>query len=381
MGKTVLILGGGVGGLVAARRLRSRLPREHRVILVERTGRHVFWPSLLWVMTGDRSPRAVSRDLTSLVRRGIDVRRGEVTAIDPARRTARVDGEEVAADYLVVALGADLAPETVPGLVEGAEHFFSLEGAERMRGALQGFRGGRVAVVVSSMPYKCPGAPCEAALLLESHFRRRGVRAEIAMYTPEPEPLPVIGGAVSQAVLGVLTARGIPYHAKHPLEAVEPQTRRLRFAGGRTADYDLLVAVPPLRPPAAVKASGLLGESAWVPVDRTTLRTKFQGVYAIGDIVGITLAHGKPLPKAGVFAHYQAETVAANIAAEIAGTAPRATFGGWGECFLETGDGRAGYGAGNFYAEPSPQIVLRPPARRWHWGKIAWERYWLWKWL
>ena len=381
MDKTVLILGGGVGGLVTARRLRARLPRGHHVILVERTGRHVFWPSLLWVMTGDRSPRAVSRDLTSLARTGIDVRRGEVTAIDPARRTARVDGEEITADYLVVALGADLAPDTVPGLVEGAEHFFSLEAAERMRGAVEGFHGGRVAVVVSSMPYKCPGAPCEAALLLESYFRRRRVRAEIAMYTPEPEPLPVIGGAVSQAVLGVLTSRGIPYNAKHQLEAVEPQARQLRFSGGRTADYDLLVAVPPLRPPAAVKASGLLGESAWVPVDRATLRTKFEGVYAIGDIAGIMLAHGKPLPKAGVFAHRQAETVAANIAAEIAGRAPRATFGGWGECFLETGDGRAGYGAGNFYAEPAPRIVLHPPARRWHWGKVAWERYWLWKWL
>jgi len=332
-------------------------------------------------MTGDRSRRAVSRDLTSIARTGIDVRRGEVTAIDPARRTARVDGEEIAADYIVVALGADLAPDAVPGFAEGAEHFFSLEAAERLRDVLRAFRGGRVAVVVSAIPYKCPGAPCEAALLLESYFRRRGITAEIAMWTPEPEPLPVIGGAASQAVLGVLTSRGIPYHAKHPLEAVEPQARQLRFAGGRTADYDLLVAVPPLRPPAAVKASGLLGESAWVPVDRATLRTKFEGVYAIGDIAGITLAHGKPLPKAGVFAHYQAETVAANIAAEIAGSAQRATFDGWGECFLETGDGRAGYGAGNFYAEPSPRIVLRPPARRWHWGKITWERYWWWKWL
>lgn len=380
-GKQIVVLGGGVGGLVAARRLRALLGSDHRIILVDKAERHVFWPSLLWVMTGDRAPAAVVRDLASLARRGIEVRRGEIKALDPARRTMRLDGEEVAADYLVISLGADLALDAVPGLAQGAHECFSLDGASRLADAVRSFRGGRVAVVVASMPYKCPGAPCEAAFLLDAHFRRRGVPAQLALYTPEPEPLPVIGGAASAAVLDFFASRGIPYYAKRQLASVDAGVRELVFTDGRREGYDLLVAVPPLRAPAVLREAGLLGENGWVPVDRATLATRYPGVFAIGDATGITLANGKPLPKAGVFAHGQAETVAANIAAEINPGLGREVFDGYGACFLETGEGRAAYGSGNFYAEPGPHVKLRQPARRWHWGKVAWEKRWFWKWF
>jgi sulfide:quinone oxidoreductase len=112
-------------------------------------------------------------------------------------------------------------------------------------------------------------------------------------------------------------------------------------------------------------------------VDRATLATKFPGVYAVGDITGIPLTIGKPLPKAGVLAHGQAEVVARNIAAEIRGEPASAAFTGQGACFVEIGEGRAGYGSGNFYAEPTPQIRLRPPGRLLHWGKVLYEKYWL----
>jgi sulfide:quinone oxidoreductase len=112
-------------------------------------------------------------------------------------------------------------------------------------------------------------------------------------------------------------------------------------------------------------------------VDRATLATKFPGVYAVGDITGIPLAIGKPLPKAGVLAHGQAEVVARNIVAEIRGERARAAFTGEGACFVEIGAGRAGYGSGNFYAEPAPRIRLRPPGRLLHWGKVIYEKFWL----
>ena len=122
-----------------------------------------------------------------------------------------------------------------------------------------------------------------------------------------------------------------------------------------------------------VRASGLTGESGWVPVDRNTLATKFPGVYAIGDVTGIPLAIGKPLPKAGVFAHAQAEVVAHNIAAAIHGGGAPRVFDGYGTCFVEIGDGRAGVGSGNFYAEPKPRVALKPPGRWLHLGKVLYE--------
>ena len=109
-GKTVLILGAGIGGVVAASRLRRLLPRDHHVVMVERASTHVFKPSLPWLMIGERSGRQISRPMTALARHGIELVHGTIEHIDPVRKVVRVDGMELAGYYLVIALGADLAP-------------------------------------------------------------------------------------------------------------------------------------------------------------------------------------------------------------------------------------------------------------------------------
>jgi sulfide:quinone oxidoreductase len=101
-GQTVVVLGGGVGGLAAANHLRRRLDRHHQVILVNRDPDFSFAASYLWVMSGKRQSQQITRPLKSLRRRGIDVVIGDVEAIDPASRTATVDGREIIADHLVV---------------------------------------------------------------------------------------------------------------------------------------------------------------------------------------------------------------------------------------------------------------------------------------
>jgi sulfide:quinone oxidoreductase len=155
----------------------------------------------------------------------------------------------------------------------------------------------------------------------------------------------------------------------------------VHFSDGASVDFDLLVYVPPIKPPNLLSTSGLVDESGWVRVDRHTLATRFPDVYAVGDATMIPLAMGKPLPKAGVFAHGQAEVVARNIAQVIAGRTPARRFDGHGACFIETGAGLAGYGAGDFYAEPSPAITLRRPSWYRHFGKVLLERQVMWQWL
>ena len=383
MSKTVLILGGGIGGVVAASRLRRALPRAHRVVLVNREPDHLFQPSLLWLMLGWRTPQQISRPLTALARRGIEVVQGDVERIDAARRAVTIDGKEWLADYLVIALGAELAPDAVPGLAQAGHNLYSLAGAEALRDARLAFRAGRIVVLVSGMPFKCPAAPYEAAMLLEYDCRRRGIRDAVSLdiYTPEPGPMPVAGPEVSGQVRQMVEAKGIGYHPEHSVTQVDAGNKRIAFANGAVAEFDLLVYVPPHRAPQAVREAGLCGASGWVTVDRTTLATNFPGVYAIGDVTGIPLAIGKPLPKAGVFAHRQAEVVAHNIAAEITGQEATARFLGHGECFVETGDGRAGFGSGNFMAEPAPQVRLKPPSRILHLGKVAYEKFWLYRWF
>jgi len=70
-GNTIAILGGGVGGLVAANELRRRIGSEHRIVLIDRERRHLFSPSLLWMILGLRTPDRVSRDLNGLCKKGI----------------------------------------------------------------------------------------------------------------------------------------------------------------------------------------------------------------------------------------------------------------------------------------------------------------------
>ena len=382
-GKSILILGGGIGGIVVASRLRRALPREHRVVLVERETTHLFQPSLLWLMLGLRAPGQISRPYSALARRGIEWVQGRVEHIDPARRAAIVDGKELSADYLVIALGAELAPQSVPGLAEAGLNLYSLTGTEAIRDARLTLTHGRIVVLVSAMPFKCPAAPYEAAMLLEWDCRRRGVRdrVQIDLYTPEPGPMPVAGPEASAQVRAMVEQKGIGYHPQEKVASVDPGARRIHFESGASADFDLLVYVPPHRAPEAVRDAGLCGDSGWVAVDRATLATPFPGVYAIGDVTGIPLAIGKPLPKAGVLAHGQAEVVAHNLAAEITGTGTLKNFLGEGACFIEAGDGQAGFGSGNFYAEPAPRMKLRPAGRLLHWGKVAYEKYWFYKWF
>jgi len=388
-GKTIVVLGGGVGGLVASNELRKKLGREHRVVLVDKETRHVFAPSFTWLILGWRTSPQIIRDLSLLRKKGIEYVNAEAFEIDPGNRLVKTGAGDFAYDYLIVALGAELNPQAVPGLSETAHTPYSLEGAGALRDALKSFSGGKVAVVISALPFKCPAAPYETALLLEYAFRQRGIRdnVDLRVFTPEQLPMPVAGSGVGTAVKRFLDDRGIGFHPLHKPASVDPGKKEITFENGRKANFDLLVAVPPHRSPEVVRKSVLANESGWIPVDGRTLKTSFESVYALGDVTAIQLpGRYKPdvplmLPKAGVFAHYQASAVAHNIASGINRGTGGKVFSGRGYCFLETGYGMAGYGSGNFYGEPQPAVTFGRPGRLWRFGKVLFEKWWLRHWF
>jgi sulfide:quinone oxidoreductase len=300
----------------------------------------------------------------------------------------QLDRDAIAYDNLVVALGAELAPEAIPGLSEAAHTFYTLDGATRLRTALETAAGGTVAVVVSAVPYKCPGAPHEAAMLIADFFRRRG-RADnvsVHLYTPEGQPMPVAGPALGDAVRQMLQQRGVAFHPSHTLTAIRGETRELLFDGKAPVKYDLVAAIPPHRPPALVREAGLSNETGWIPIDRQTLATPHERVFAIGDVTSVQIpGRWKPdiplmLPKAGVFAHAQALVVAQRIAAEVRGASASTTFRGDGFCMLEAGADLAGVAFGNFFHQPSPDVHVKSIGKPWHFGKVLFEKWWLTPW-
>lgn len=381
--RCTVVLGGGTGGLVAARELRRRLPSGRRVVLVDRSPEYVFQPSLLWQMVGERRPEQFSRPLSRLGRKGIEVRRAEVEAIDLEGRVVATSSGALAYDSLVVSLGAELAPETVSGFDRMAHNLYTQEGCARIHSALRSFTEGTIGVLITQMPFKCPAAPYEAAFLAEAFVREKGVRrnVEIHLFTPEHAPMPVAPPGLGNSISDLLAARGIHYHPLFTFEELRPESSEVVASDGRSYHVDLLIGVPPHQAPDVVRSSTLMGVSGFVHVDPRTLQTDDDDVYAIGDVATVKLPNGKALPKAGVFAHAEAKVVAERIADGVEGKRPTAEFNGKGYCWVEVGDGKAGFAGGDFYAEPEPAIKIRRPGRALHLGKVAFEKWWLHHWF
>ena len=382
--KTIIILGGGTGGLVAANELKKKAGEKARVILIDKNPHHIYAPSFLWLMLGKRQAEKIQKPLSLLRRKGIEFINEEIIKIDPENKLVKTQNQSLQYNYLIVSLGAELAPEKIPGLTESGYNLYALTEVGKLRTDLENFAGGKVAIVVSSLPFKCPAAPYEAAFLLNERFRERGIgggKTEINIYTPETLPLPAAGPDIGKAVAEMLAERKIGFNAETKLVSVNSQKRELQFENGKTANFDLLIFIPPHQGPKVVRDSGLSNEAGWITVDKETLETRYDKVFAIGDVIAAAAASGKPRPKAGVFAHYEAEVVAENITRELQGLLANKKYDGRASCFLETGFGKAGFAYGNFYHEPAPAIKMKRPGRIWHWGKILFEKYWLWKWF
>jgi sulfide:quinone oxidoreductase len=367
--KRVLILGGGFGGLATAHALR-RLRPDDEVIVVDRASHFMVGFRKTWLLLGEQEESGGQRPLSSITRFGIRHRAGTVTKIDPANRAAEVDGERIEADALVVALGAQLAPEEIPGLVEYGHNIYDARAIPQARAALESFGGGRLAVGVFGAAYKCPPAPYEIALLTKAWLAARNVPTTVEVFTPLPMSLPILGDAGCNVIEGRLAEKGIAFVPGRLATAVSAQ--EVHFPQ-ETRPFNLLLAIPPHRSPTVVVESGLTGDRAWVPVNPQTLETDFPGVYAIGDVAEILMANGKPLPKAGVFAEAQGEVVAQQVAAGFAGKPSDAAFAGDGGCFLEVGGGQALMVEGGFMAQPFPQVRLTEPSADYLQQKVDFE--------
>lgn len=375
--KRTLILGGGFGGVATAHALR-RLRPDDEIVVVDRATHFMVGFRKTWALLGKGPLDAGRGALADLEKSDIAFRRGTVTAIDPAGRRAQVDGEWLEADALVVALGARLATEEIPGLQAHGLNLYEPAAIPEVRKALHDFSGGHVAVGVFGLPYKCPPAPYEIAIMTREFYRERGVPVTVEVFTPLPLSLPIVGEAGCGIIDRRLADHDVTFLPAHTATAVEEA--EVVFADERRP-FDLLLGVPPHRCPPVVVESGLAEEDGWVQVNARTLETDFDGVYAIGDVTSVPMANGKPLPKAGVFAEGQGQVVAQRIAATFGGRPPQSTFEGRGGCFLEVGSGEAMMVQGHFLAESGPDVTLDGPSADYVREKEAFERERLQQWF
>ncbi len=388
-GSTTVIVGGGFGGIVTARRLRERLPSAHEVRLVTKNRSFQIGATKTWVMLGRTEQHRVTRSLDSLRDLGIEVLYSEVERIDPDSRAIATTEGEIRADYLVVATGADLELGAVPGLEGSAETFYTRDGAVRLREILRRFDGGSLVILIPRIPFQCPPGPYEAAMLLQAEFRRRGIRdrTSIEVHTVEKAPMATAGPAIGKFIVERLGEQGIGFHPGRQVQEVDGARKRIRMADGTEVAYDLLIAVPPHVASRVARRSGLTNQAGWIPVDPRTLEIAGSPapgrVFAIGDVSSVPLpgrfAPDVPLvlPKAGVFAEREGEVVAARIAAHVLGRDSTEAFDGKGYCYIEVDENRALRGDGSFFELPHPVMTSREPdTTQWE-EKRAWAETWL----
>jgi sulfide:quinone oxidoreductase len=358
MRKHVLILGAGFGGLELATRLSETIADAVRVTLIDRDDSFYFGFSKLEVMLGRQSADEIRLYYRDLDKDGVEFRQETVTGIHPAARLVSTDAGAYDADFIVVALGAEYDFAATPGFERGGHEYYSLAGAERLRDALADFDGGKVLVSVLGQPFKCPPAPFEGSFLLHEHFTRQGIRDSVEMATTFPMARPVpVTGEVSQMFKDGLAARNVEELPEHLVTSIDPTTRTAHLASGKTLPYDLFVGIPIHRAPAALADTGLVVDN-WVPVDQSNLRTKFSGVYAIGDVC----TGPRTVPKAGIFAEAAARVVAEDIAATITGAEPPAPYEGSGVCYAEFGGGLVSKVEVNFLRGDAPAAQRHDPS-------------------
>jgi sulfide:quinone oxidoreductase len=352
----VVILGAGFGGLETATMLSEALSDDVEVTLIDKNDAFVFGYSKLDVMFGRATLDAVRLPYREIAKPGVRVVRETITAIDPDARRVTTDAGEHDADVLVVALGADYDFDATPGLVEGGNEFYSVAGAQRLSELLPTFSHGRAIIGVCGAPFKCPPAPSETALLLHDYLSTRGVRGdcEISFVLPLGTPVPP-SPDTSRALEAAFVERDIRFIPGRRVSSLDPTRRVAVFDDGSEMPYDIFLGVPKHRAPDVVIDSGMT-EDGYVPVDSSTLQTRFPGVYAVGDVTTVGA------PKAGVFAEGAARVVAASLIASIRGGEQPGPFDGRGICYIEFGAGRIGRVEVDFLSGPKPTGSFGEPS-------------------
>lgn len=385
--KRIAILGAGTAGTMMANRLVRVLPAGWQVVLLDRDDDHLYQPGLLFLPFGGYRDDELVKPRTTLVDPRVQLRLSGIDRVLPdQRRVVLGDGESLGYDYLLLATGSRIVPESTPGLTgEGwqrtAFDFYTLEGARALRAALERFRGGRLVLNVAELPIKCPVAPLEFLFLADAYFTQRGLRDRVDLVYATPLEGAFTKPVASRLLGDMLTRRGITVIGDFAASEVDGARRRLVAYDGRSVDYDLLVSIPAHGGAEVIARSGLGDGSGWIPTERHTLAVPAAvNTFALGDATDL------PASKAGAVAHFQSEVVTENLLAAIADRPLTASFDGHANCFIETGHGKAMLIDFNYDTEPlpgkyplpglGPFSLLEETAVN-HWGKLAFKWvYW-----
>lgn len=333
----IVVVGGGFAGLESAFLLRAKLGQRADITLVADRDTFLFKPNTIYIPFGATAESLTIPLAKPAAKRNIRFIQAGFHSLDPERRTVRAGEWEIPYDYLVLATGAGMRPEEIPGLAARAETIWTpgemAALGVRLREVAANARAGLTQRLLFAVPpnNKCAGPLYEMVMMTETWLRREGVRehVEITWITFEGTYIQAFGPKLHDVVGTEFAERGIDGHLGWRLAAVEPGSAR--YENGEQRDFDLLIVFPPYV--SAVRYEGLPAD------DRGFLQTepgwrRVQGherIFAPGD------AGDFPVKQA-FLAFLQADAVAEAVAADVEGRAPSGAFDPVSMCVMEEFD-------------------------------------------
>lgn len=326
-GRRAVVIGGGWGGLAAARHLRELAP-DVEVILIERNAAFHSLPlSNRWL-----ADRVDGKLLQGDYRRasaqfGYTFLQAAVTAIDRDRRQVVTAQGVLDYDWLILAAGiredhgawfgddaraAALAREQFGSAWQPGE-------VAALKARLARFSGGTLVMAVPPLPYRCPPAPYERACMIASLFRQRQLKARIVLLDPNPM-MQVFARVFSGQYRDFIT-----YVPQARLKGVDPGARTVQ-TDFETFRFDEAILMPPQQAGELAWQAGLIARDAagkptgWAGIDPTSYRSSADPrIFIVGDMIDRVSTLFGHYPKTGEMALHQGRIAAAQIASEHAG--------------------------------------------------------------
>ena len=376
----VVILGGGFGGLAAANEIRNSLNSSKvKITIIDKKDWFMVGYAKLWIMNGTRTFENSIGSLDNLSKKQINFIKDEITEINPKNSFVKIKSGKISFDFLIISMGAILAPEKIPGLVENGFNLYDHNQLHQINKKLNEIKSGKIAIVIMGMPYKCPPAPFEASLLVDSMLRKRGIRdsVQIDFYSPAPITLPAAGPEVSKQILDLVNSEKITFHNSQKIKHVEP--KKLIFENNEY-NFDILLAIPPHIAPKVIYDSNLALKPGFISIDRDC-KTLFENIFAVGDVTSLTVNDTMAVPKAGIFAEGEGIVVAKNIISKLESNEKSILFAGKGGCFLESGRDTASIIEVDMFTNSKPSTKLTESTKNNLSKKLDFEKERLSKWL
>ena len=393
----IVVLGGGLGGTIAAYEIADAVRGRAELTLVSDKTAFSFVPSNPWVAVRWREPQAIQVELAPVMaRKGIDFLSVGARRLDPAEKRIELsDGSNIAYDYLVIATGPDLAFDEVQGLgpdghtVSICQTAHAQAAADALDRLLE--KPGPV-IVGAAQGASCFGPAYEFAMILDTELRRRKVRHKVPMMFVTPEPyighLGLDGVGDTKSMLeSELRNRHIHWLTSTRIDSVEPDMMHVSeiaadgsVKGSQALPFRFAMILPAFRGvPAVAGIEGLTNPRGFVLVDEHQRNPAFPEIFALGVCVAIPPVGPTPLPvgvpKTGFMIEGMASAIAANLSALLEGEEPSAEATWNAVCLADFGDGGVA-----FVAQPQipPRNLNWSSQGQWvHYAKIAFEKFFL----